>query len=282
MKGFFQNISAGKWLLLGGLLLLIAQVVVLVDWLVLDSYLPWLSAWFFGSAILVLLVLVYRKLIINYNEYKSMTNNGFAQVEALFYLHSRLQLRRALPRMRSFGISPDFANVLVDYVLKVKPGVIVECGGGISTLVNGYLLEQQGGGHVYALEHDASFARQTQEELQRHSLVNWATVIHAPLEAFHLDGKEWKWYAAAGWKDLPGIDFLIIDGPPAYIQEMARYPGFPLLLEKLNPDATILVDDCIRPEDRQTVEKWIHDFPDWEVEWVRTEKLAAVIRRKSF
>ncbi|MCB9284432.1 MAG: class I SAM-dependent methyltransferase [Lewinellaceae bacterium] len=274
-----KNITPGKWVLLGLFLLLAAQAVVLVDWLVLDSSFPWLSAWFFGTAVLALLILVYRKQIINYSELKNLTNNGFAQVEALFYLHSRLQLRRALPRMRSFGISPDFANVVVDYVLKVRPEVIVECGGGISTLVNGYLLEQQGRGHVYALEHDANFARQTLEELQRHALTNWATVIHAPLENFQLEGKDWKWYAAKGWKDLPGIDFLIVDGPPAFVQENARYPAFPLLLAKLNPGATVLVDDCIRPDDKHTVEKWVRDHPEWTVEWVQTEKLAAVLNR---
>lgn len=275
-----KNITPRKWTRWGALLFLLSQVVWVVDVWVMGNDFPWLSLWFFGSLVLGLLILAYRKLIVNFTELRALTNNGFAQVEALFYLHSRLQLRRALPRMRSYGISPDFANLLVDFVLKAKPEVIVECGGGISTLVNGYLLEKQGRGHVYALEHDAPFAQQTQDELVRHGLGDWASVVHAPLEEFVIGGKSWKWYSRNGWQDLPGIDLLVVDGPPSVIQAHARYPALPLLMEKMNPQAIVIVDDCNRPEDRETVEKWIRESGDWDLEWFRTEKTAAVLRRK--
>jgi predicted O-methyltransferase YrrM len=260
--------------------LLLAQGVVAVDFWMLDSDFPWLSFWFFGSAALLLLVLIYRKLIINYTELKGITNNGFAQVEALFYLHSRLQLRRALPRMRSYGISPDFANVLVDLVLKRQPAVIVECGSGISTLVDGYLLEKQGRGHVYALEHDPDFALKTAEELARHGLQRWATVCHAALETFSIQEKEWKWYGKKAWESLPGIDLLVVDGPPSVIQAQARYPALPLLHDKMNPGSAILVDDCQRRDDREIVERWVREYPGWTLEWIPTEKNAALLIRE--
>ena len=280
MKGFWKNVGPQRWTLLGAALFLLAQVLVLTDWLLVKGAFPLLSLWFFGSALLVLSVLIYRKLIINYQESKTLTNNGFAQVESLLYLHSRLKLRRALPRMRSFAISPDFANVLADYVLAEKPKVIVECGAGISTLVNGYLLEQLGAGHVYALEHEGDFSRQTTAEIGKHGLAAQASVIHAPLETFRLKDREWKWYASRGWNALPGIDLLIVDGPPAFVQQHARYPALPLLLDRLNPGAALLVDDCVREDDRQTVERWVREYPGWDLEWIRTEKRAALLRRR--
>jgi len=276
MKPFWKDIGPGKWTLYGGLLFLFAQAVVAVDLFLVPGPSPWLSLWFFGSALIVLLVLVYRKLIINYTE----ANDGFAQVEALFYLHSRIKPRKALPRMRSYAISPDFANLMLDLVLEEKPAVIVECGAGISTLVNGYALEQSGAGHVYALEHDAAFFRQAEKEVLRHGLEKWATVIHAPLGPVLLNGGHWKWYSEQGWKDLPGIDLLIVDGPPALIQPHSRYPALPLLAGKLNPGAIVLVDDCIRREDRESVMMWMSEFPGWDLEWVPTEKKAALLRRR--
>lgn len=266
--------------MVGILLFLLAQVAVAVDWFFVRGAVPWLSLWFFGSALLLLGVLIYRKLIINYLELKTLTNNGFAQVEALFYLHSRLKPRKALPRMRGFAISPDFANAMMDLVSEEKPAVIVECGAGISTLVNAYLLEQLGTGHVYALEHDGEYSHQAKAEIRRHGLEHWATVVHAPLEPFQLGEKPWRWYSKKAWKDLPGIDLLIVDGPPAYVQDHSRYPAIPLLLDRLNPGAIVLVDDCIRPEDQQTVWKWVREFPEWDLEWIRTEKKAALLRRR--
>ena len=280
MRGFWKNIGPQRWTLLGALTLGLAQLVVLADWLLIRGAFPWLSLWFFGSLLLVLLILIYRKLIINYVESKTLANNGFAQTESLFYLYSRLQLRKSLPRMRGFAISPDFANLIVDHVLLEKPEVIVECGAGISTLINGYLLEQLGQGQVFALEHDGEFSRRTAAELGRHGLSAQASVIHAPLQSFQIEGKTWKWYSEKGWSELPAIDFLIVDGPPAFLQAQARYPALPLLMEKLKPGAVVLVDDCVRQEDRQTVEQWIRQVPGWDLEWIRTEKMAALLRRR--
>src|SRR5262249_4080355 len=50
----------------------------------------------------------------------------YAQVEALLSLHSVIRFKHPLPPMRGWGISPDFALILVSVIREHKPRIIVE------------------------------------------------------------------------------------------------------------------------------------------------------------
>ena len=228
---------------------------------------------------MALAILSYRKLVLNFQILRKETHNGFAQVDSWAYFYQRIQPRRSLPAMRSFAASPDFLNLMIDLFAVHKPKLIVECGSGVSTLVNGYLLERVGAGKVVALEHHAGFGAISQTRIAEHGLEAFAEVRIAPLEKHQINGANWQWYAASGWQDLTNIDFLIVDGPPDAIQHKARYPALPLLWEKLSPNAVILVDDCVRATDRAAVEQWVKEYSGFEVNWIGTEKGACVLRK---
>jgi len=95
-----------------------------------------------------------------------------------------------------------------------------------------------------------------------------------------LEDKTWLWYENRLPQKMPSIDLLIVDGPPQDIQEMARYPALPMLYNLLSSSATIIVDDTMRKDERETVRGWIAEYEDLECEWLDTEKGTAVLRRK--
>jgi hypothetical protein len=79
-------------------------------------------------------------------------------------------------------------------------------------------------------------------------------------------------------QDLPPIDMLIVDGPPKHTQKWARYPALPLLVERLGSKALILCDDADRRDERETVDRWLHEFPCLHQEHLETEKGALLLR----
>ncbi len=240
-----------------------------------------------GEALIVVLllvviffaVLIYRKLVINFQDARAETRHAAAQQQALLYLFQNIKPRKALPQMRSYAASPDFLCLLYDLIRERRPGLVLECGGGVSTLISGYALEQNQSGRVIALEHDARYAQQTEREIGRQGLQQRATVLHAPLCNYTLGDYSIPWYSL---KDLPEelkIDLLVVDGPPSTLHELARYPAFPLLRRRLSGQAVILVDDCIRAAEKRMIEMWVKEMPELKIEWVFTEKRAAVLQK---
>ena len=227
--------------------------------------------------LLLFSVFVYRKLVINFMDARAETRNAAAQQQALLYLFQKIEPSKALPQMRSYAASPDFLCLLYDLIREHEPQVVVECGGGVSTLISGYALEQNGSGKVLAMEHDAHYAAATEREIQRHGLQQRASVLHAPLTEAEVGKYRIPWYSLKDFPEALRIDLLVVDGPPSTLHELARYPAFPLLREHLSKQALILVDDCIRPAERRMVEMWAKEMPGLTVRWVMTEKRAAVL-----
>ncbi|MFK8104938.1 MAG: O-methyltransferase [Saprospiraceae bacterium] len=248
----------------------------------LGQVIPYLSLWLFACLVLALLFLIYRKLVINFNVQNQLVRDSFSQVSPLQYLHQILPLRKALPSMRGYVASPDFLAILADLVLTKETKTIVECGSGVSTIVNAYLLEKLNAeGHIYSLDNDAHYAGITRDNIAYHDLSDWATIVHAPIQDFTLGQAAWKWYATDFLKDLPtSIDLIVVDGPPSTLQKNARYPALPLLFDRLSPTACIIVDDCNRSEDKASVERWLKEYPDFSAQWYFTEKGTYVLTRK--
>jgi hypothetical protein len=183
------------------------------------------------------------------------------QVQSLLYIYSSLKLRRPLPPMRDMAISPDFAATLVSLVLEKQPKTILEFGSGTSTLLCGYCLEQLGGGKIFSVDHELKYANQSRDSLRDHGLDGFAQVIHAPLREVTTAAGSWMWYDTAFISSLPAVDLMIVDGPPGWLQKLARYPALPLLVDHLSPSAMILVDDTDRPDEMNMIEKWLVEFP---------------------
>jgi predicted O-methyltransferase YrrM len=202
----------------------------------------------------------------------------FRQIEALIGLYAELALTRALPSTRGWAASPDFLLELATHALHSRPKTIVECSSGVSTLVLASCMMKNGTGHVYSLENEPKYARITRQNIERHGLEAWATVIDAPLEVQELEARSWYWYAPTALAACPpSIDMLVIDGPPGTTGELARYPAGPALFPRLSDACSVFVDDAIRQDEKEAVRRWLVAFPHLEARDIACEKGCVLI-----
>lgn len=219
-------------------------------------------------SILGLLAIIYRKtrkvhlvtyeLIDRVRDIDAESKSLYGQIQAYIDLKEMLGMTQPLPRLRGWAASPDFLIEIAKHALKEKPRCIVECSSGASTIVLARCAQISNTGHVYSLEHDAKFAEITRNNLEDSGLSDWATVIVAPLEPGEVDIAS-DWYASSGYRDLRNIDLLVIDGPPATPNELARYPAIPKLIERFANNAAIYLDDSGRPGETTIISKWLSD-----------------------
>ena len=215
-----------------------------------------------------------------HNEIKNEIKQTFRQLEALQNLSAVLPASDVLPAPRGWGASPDLLLVLVDLIITERPSLVVECGSGASTLWLALAMRRfKIDGRIIALDHDPVFGGKTREFLARHDVRDLAEVRDAPLESFSLNGETYSWYASRAWEDLPGIDLLFVDGPPATTGPRARYPALPLLSGSLSPAATAVLDDLVVPDMQEVLRLWLDAYPEFSCEILPLEKQAAVLRR---
>ena len=180
-----------------------------------------------------------------------------AEIDALLQVHRRSQLNDPLPLMGGWALSPRGMLQAIDLVARPDVSLALECGSGTSTLFLARAVQLKGSGKLIALEHMEEFLEPTIEALKRHGLDDYAEVRHAPLTEVEIDGGTYLWYEDSSISDLTDIDLLIVDGPPGSTGTRARFPAYPLLIERLAPSALILVDDLQRSDERAVVDAWL-------------------------
>jgi glycosyltransferase involved in cell wall biosynthesis len=149
---------------------------------------------------------------------------------------------------------------VVRHVLLDQPKVVVECGSGAATMWIGRALGQVGAGRVIALENSADGVAVVNGLLQREGL-SGVEIRHAPIEPIKVNGHEQPWYSASAIADVDEIDLLVVDGPPGRTHKLARYPAVPALRDRLRPGATVMLDDCHRRDEKETLRKWLAEVP---------------------
>jgi predicted O-methyltransferase YrrM len=170
----------------------------------------------------------------------------------------------------------DFLLLLARQVLAQKPGLVVEFGSGVSSVVIARCLQLNGHGRLLSFDHDEGFAELTRRRLQRAGLV--AEVHAAPLRP-GLAGYGGSWY---GHGELPdAIDLLVIDGPQAWRQgqEESRGSAAPAAFARLAPGAVVLLDDAARPGEQRVAARWRAEFPDISFAAAETQKGVLIGRR---
>ena len=206
-------------------------------------------------------------------------SQNYKQIESLVQVISLLKLNAPLPPMRVWAISPDFAALIIGLIRESQPAVVLELGSGVSTLVAAYALQMIGQGKVVSLDHDEQFARLTEGNIRKHGLANIAKVVCSDLREVAIGRQKYQWYGTNELNGLEPIGMLIVDGPPAHVLEMARYPALPILWNHLRDNAVIIVDDAKRNGEKKMLELWINEYPELIVESVDTEAGAAILRR---
>jgi hypothetical protein len=201
----------------------------------------------------------------------------YQQTEALFSLYHHLQPGSILPMTRKHAGSPDFLNLIMEQLIALQPQVVVEASSGISSIVVAeYLRQHLPESRHFALEHEAKYAALTRQKINFEN----SSILHAPLQEYQVDGKKQQWYSVDGLRELSQIDLLIVDGPPRFIHEMARYPAVPVLSAELQLlPKVIILDDTIRPAEHQAAKLWASNY-GYELQSYPLEKGAIVLRKK--
>lgn len=209
----------------------------------------------------------------------------FRQLEALQGLYAELNLDKSLPGTRGWAASPDLLLELARHARAARPTIVLECSSGTSTLVLARCMQLNGKGMVYSLEHDAAYASQTRDELERHGLSAWASVLDAPLQPQQFGAATWPWYAHDALRSALApearIDLLVIDGPPQSTRQLARYPAGPSLFPLLAPDAAVFLDDSARPDEQRILAQWRTEFPELQQSVRPCEKGCVMLSRKA-
>lgn len=184
-------------------------------------------------------------------------------------LREYLQVPPFMPPLRGWAASPDVVRLLVETIRDRRPGLVVECGSGASSVWLGHALRRAGSGRLVALEHDERYADLSRSLVAAHDLTGVVEIRHAPL-------REWRpreapdpgteptgqpWYDPESVRDLTGIGLLFIDGPPGDTAPQARYPAGPVLLPRCAPDAVVVLDDASREEERTAGDRWLAEDP---------------------
>lgn len=163
--------------------------------------------------------------------------------------------------LSGWAADPVLVHNAVRLLVDVRPGLVVECGSGTSTVVMARCLRGLGKGRIVSLDHDPEYARRTTDLLRLGGLEKFATVVTAPLTDRQIDEQLLRWYSRdyESLLDRP-IDVLIVDGPPGSSSPRARYPAVPLLKSRLAPECWIILDDGDRPDERGIAREWAREL----------------------
>lgn len=169
----------------------------------------------------------------------------------------------ALPDLGSWRADADFLNIIADHILDRQPRIVVELGGGTSTLVAAHCLDRIGGGRLVSIDGSEQFAGVTRDLVAARGLE--AEVRAAPL-AYRDNGWPGAWYGAVPLPDR--IDLLIVDGPPWFLHPMVRGAAA-TLFDRIPSGGTVLLDDAARPGERLVARRWRREWPDFDFHRVR-------------
>jgi hypothetical protein len=175
--------------------------------------------------------------------------------------HALMQIRPLLGDLpldfRQWAADPNLVHNVVRLLVETRPGLVLECGSGHSTVVSARCLRALGQGRLIALDHDPGYARRTTELLRLFGVQDLAIVVAAPLTEREIEGRVVRWYGPQyePLLDAP-IDILLVDGPPGSSGPRARYPAIPLLKPHLAPACRIILDDGNRPDERAIAHAW--------------------------
>ena len=194
---------------------------------------------------------------------------AYRQTEAFIQLTQLLDFKTSIPPTRSWAASPDLLLTIADTIRKYRPGLVVELGSGVSTLV----AAKSGARKVISIDNSEEFGAKTVAMIKEHR-ARGVEVRIAPLQPY-ANGS--TWYDTSKIKDLKKIDLLIIDGPPGSKNPEARYPALAELKDKLSANAVVIIDDVHREGERKLAEDFAKALPNHHLVILDHEKGTAVI-----
>lgn len=166
----------------------------------------------------------------------------------------------------AWSIDGFLCRALVDAVKVHRPQVVLELGGGVSTVLIAAALERlrlKDTRHI-AVDHLSEYLDACRHNVEIQGFSRQTEFWHCPLDT--PSDSSPPWYSGLVER-LEGtkIDLLLVDGPPGNLHPEARRPALEKLRPFLNPGALVFLDDVGRSSESRTVELWKKDWPDLEV-----------------
>lgn len=139
---------------------------------------------------------------------------------------------------------------------------VLEFGSGLGSKTLAKLVQNRGGSLI-CVEHDLQWHQQTAKEFEVHGLSTHARVEHCPLIPVEVFGHAGRFYDMPFLPHVAPFDVVIVDGPPARTNALARLPALPMMAAHLSPDRFhVLLDDYEREEEQAIVKIWRQVVPE--------------------
>lgn len=168
----------------------------------------------------------------------------------------------------TYSMSPINLSMLVQLLDMARPNQIVELGSGLTTMIIGTWLKEQGQGRLLSIEHQESWMDVCGHYIESNQIGSCVTLHHAPLVSLDAMYGQTTWYDLSTCVDLPeSIDFLIVDGPPEGTSVDSRLPAMEKFYDRLCSGAYILLDDGVRAAEQNVVSLWRQRWPNLQVEY---------------
>jgi predicted O-methyltransferase YrrM len=209
------------------------------------------------------------------------TRNLYLQIESFHNMQQKLNFTTPLPSMSGWAASPELALLIADTIEANNYKTIVDLGSGVSSLIAGYSLKHVESGTVFSVDHEDEYYEKTKQLIDNHGLSDTVKLRHAPLKKHDIGNNTYSWYDLNKLQDIEDIDLLIVDGPPGNTQKHARYPAAMLLRDKLSENASIILDDYNREDEKEIVDMWTKELKDLNFTHIESDKGIAVLN-KSF
>jgi hypothetical protein len=180
-----------------------------------------------------------------------------------FSLLSSLIKDKYIP-FNNMAMHPSCLAYLLNEIILNKRTRIVEFGSGISTILISRLIKQNNlkDCQFISFEHNKDWAELVEHEIETNSNIH---IIHAPLERQTVGNYKINFYKSETLNttleklQFKNIDLLIVDGPPAYNEEMQfnRMGAIPNVYSFLNlSSCAIILDDAQRNGEKQSLQEW--------------------------
>lgn len=171
-----------------------------------------------------------------------------------------------------YAVDADLASVLRSHVRHGGHRSIVEFGAGLSTLTMALALEELGGdGSIVSFEAGDAFGAEVTLMLARAGLSHRARVVHAPLAARRIQGRDVSWHDPdMVVAEAPAhVDLLFVDGPVS-VDAWSRWPALEVLWAQMSAGSVSLLDDSRRRREHHCAMRWANSHPELRLSWIDT------------
>jgi hypothetical protein len=157
-------------------------------------------------------------------------------------------------QLGGWSLDPSTIELLWSELHRHRPGVIVECGAGASTLVLGHYLATSdlAGGVSLSIEQDAAYRQQIEARVAEHRMQRWCHLLHTSLSAH--DSYDVDLPAVRSLLGSRPADLLMIDGPSG--RPGCRLWTLPVLAPLCRPGTRWFLDDAFRDGEMSALRAW--------------------------